>query len=558
MLPKQVNITMCAQKPLDNGKSPGKLKQLKQMEDTDDIKSQSTKKGSNLSTQESLPKNKNQTSSDKLPILNENIQISKLSAILEADLISRDKVSEEYWSNYSKEISKKLWCLPLIDLAGLEPRTSLSGSLNNLEENLQYSITNTTRTLRKNCPRTYWKLLQSSPQDTTEDVNITRKIRIYPNTKQKELFKKCFGAHNYFYNKAIESLKKSPKNNIEEFRKEFIPRNTTLTDENKWMKEIPIDTREEAARKAKAAQKTGFTQLKRGVVKKFELKFRSRKHSKNEIFYVAKMALVNGRIFAKKLRKQYAQLRVKRKDKELLNKNDGIFSIIKEKDNRYYICLSIKQKVKKLQPKNNICALDPGVRTFQTMYSQVSSIEFGYDTSKKLYNLYRREDKLKSTLTKKIHHKKRIELKKRCALLRTKVKHIVNDLHWKTCDRLTKHVQTILLPIFNTKQMANKNKRKISKTSTRLLLGLSHYEFQQKLLFKAKTRGRNVILCKEHYTTKTCGKCGVLNQKIGSKKIFQCEHCGLVMDRDIHAARNILIRALSIYMDKTLGCDATR
>jgi hypothetical protein len=65
-----------------------------------------------------------------------------------------------------------------------------------------------------------------------ENTKIAKKIRIYPNKQQKELFKKCFGAHNYFYNKAIESLKKSPKNNIKEFRKEFIPRNKKITEEN--------------------------------------------------------------------------------------------------------------------------------------------------------------------------------------------------------------------------------------------------------------------------------------------------------------------------------------
>jgi putative transposase len=85
------------------------------------------------------------------------------------------------------------------------------------------------------------------------------------------------------------------------------------------------------------------------------------------------------------------------------------------------------------------------------------------------------------------------------------------------------------------------------------LIGLSHHEFQQKLLYKAKQRGRNVILCKEDFTTKCCGGCGTLNEKIGGKKTFHCENCSLTMDRDIHAARNILIRTLSTYFGNTLG-----
>jgi putative transposase len=374
---------------------------------------------------------------------------------------------------------------------------------------------------------------------------ITRKIRIYPNEAQAKLFAKCFGAHNYFYNKAIESLRTNSKQNIQDFRKQFIPRDTQLKDDNMWMKEIPLDTREEAAKKALHALKTCFSQLKIGLIKKFKLNFRSRKiHT--PVFYVAKKALIDGAIFSRRLKED--KYLMSKKDKEAIKQSDGIFSITREKNGRYYINVVVQSKERPLEAKKNICALDPGVRTFQTMYSQKSIGEFGMNTSKRLIQIYKREDRLKSILaTKKLTAKKRYKLKKRCALLRTKVKHIVSDLHWKTADMLTKNFQAILLPIFNSKNMANKKNRKISKTSTRLLLGLSHYAFQQKLLYKAEARGRNVILCKEHYTTKCCGNCGELNETIGSKKIFKCKGCGLTMDRDIHAARNILIRALSLY-----------
>ena len=231
---------------------------------------------------------------------------------------------------------------------------------------------------------------------------------------------------------------------------------------------------------------------------------------------------------------------------DVIQKSDGDFIIKQEKDNRYYICIVIRSFDEMLKPQYNICALDPGVRTFQTMYSESSVGEFGFDTSKTLFNLYRREDKLKSVIAKKkLNSKKKYKLRKRCALLRTKIKNIVQDLHWKTADYLTSKFQVILLPVFSSKQMSNRNTRKISKVTTRLLLGLSHYDFQQKLLYKATQRGRQVILCKEHYTTQCCGQCGTLNKTIGSKKIFQCDNCNLVMDRDIHAARNILIRGLT-------------
>ena len=59
-----------------------------------------------------------------------------------------------------------------------------------------------------------------------------------------------------------------------------------------------------------------------------------------------------------------------------------------------------------------------------------------------------------------------------------------------------------------------------------------------------------VIECDESYTSKTCGYCGVVNDKLGGNKLFKCKasNCQnkfLSSDRDIHAARNILLRYLT-------------
>ena len=557
-LSSPVNSMVLAQKLFEPGQTKERLSTKPHQEDIVDtnlLNIRSVEKKSY--TRGSLLESKNEISKDKSTIWQGGIPVTKLSKILEADLTSKEKVSEQYWNNYSEEISKRLSYHPQIGLAEWEELNCSNGCSNISEEYSQFS-TKHLRVLMKNSPKNYLKLLQCLPQDTMEDVTtkITRKVRIYPNKTQKELFDKCFGAHNYFYNKAVENLKKDSKLKLKDFRKLFIPRDKQIKKclpdtTDSWMMEIPLDTREEASRKALSAQKTGFTQQKRGIVKKFKLKYRSRKYS-SRVFYVAKKALINGALFSRRLKKD--KYLCSKKDKKTILKSEGIFSIRKELDGRYYICVVVNSKEKPLSPKNNICALDPGVRTFQTMYSEHGVAEFGYNASKKIYNWYRRIDRLKSVIANStLTSFKRCKLKKRCALLRTKIKNFVSDLHWKTCDLLTKEHQVILLPVFNTKNMSSRSKRKISKTTTRLMLGLRHYDFQQKLLYKAHQRGRTVILCKEHYTTKCCGSCGSLNQTIGGSKVFKCSNCNLLADRDIHAARNILIRALSIYLDGLSG-----
>ena len=336
-------------------------------------------------------------------------------------------------------------------------------------------------------------------------------------------------------------------------RKKFIPRDSELTAENKWMKIAPLDVREYGAQKALDALTSSLALKEKGHIDSFTLQFRSRKRN-NNIFYAPKQSLRNGNIFSRRLKKK-KKLRCNKRDMHYLEQDClGIYSITQDKDKRYYINLLIpKEDVILENKRTNITSCDPGVRTFLTTASMNHVAEFGYDKSKILYGLYKKEDRLKHIIaTKSLKSHVKYKLKHRCALLRTKIKHIVDDLHWQTANFLTNNFWVILLPIFNTQNMVNKKNRKIGKTTARLLNGLRHYDFQQKLIYKAKSRGRHVILCKEHFTTKGCSRCGVLNHKIGSKKIFHCDSCQLHIDRDINAARNIMIRCLTLYYAEPL------
>jgi putative transposase len=492
--------------------------------------------------------------------------ITNLSNRIYHDLKLKDKLSEEYWNNNSKLISENL-SFPSTDIEIQESISeTASTSINDWT-----SITNNSHINENNCKKINVNLSERFQEEISENIVelITKKVRIYPNKAQKVLFKKCFDAHRYFYNKAVAIIRendliedKKEKNLANTFisiRNNVIISNTLLSkeDNNLWLSEVPYATRELAVKNVITARKAAFTNLKNDNITHFKLNFISKKTS-NNIFYVNKLALVNGKIFQRRLGKENCILNSKKKDQDYIKQSICDFPITQEKDGRYYACVCIKSADTILDPKTNICALDPGIRTFQTMYSQESIGEFGYNASVTLCKLYRRENKLKSILdTQILNAKKRYKLKKRCCLLRTKIQHIVNDLHWKTADYLTKNFQVILLPIFGSKNMANKKKRKISKLTTRLLLGFSHYQFQQKLIYKAKQRGRQVILCKEHYTTKCCGRCGTLNHKIAGKKVFECDSCNLFMDRDVHAARNILLRCLTIYKNTSINIDGT-
>lgn len=76
-----------------------------------------------------------------------------------------------------------------------------------------------------------------------------------------------------------------------------------------------------------------------------------------------------------------------------------------------------------------------------------------------------------------------------------------------------------------------------------MVYALSHFLFKERLKSKAHEYNYVVKIVDERYTSKTCGRCGEINNNLGSSKIIECPEymCLYRMTRDIHGARNIYI-----------------
>ena len=119
-------------------------------------------------------------------------------------------------------------------------------------------------------------------------------------------------------------------------------------------------------------------------------------------------------------------------------------------------------------------------------------------------------------------------------------------IHRNFATFLCRMVKCILLPKFDTSKMVKRAQRNISSKTTRSMMNWGHYRFRETLKAKVALYSRCVLyICDEHYTSKTCGSCGHIHQKWGSNKTFVCPKCAYTADRDINAARNILLRFLT-------------
>lgn len=97
---------------LENGIKKERLKHSEHHEDIEDSLFQKKMIEKKLFMQEFLQKNNLITWITKLNTSNQNIRLMNLSQISDQVLISKEKVLDRFWNNYSQTISKQLW-LPL-------------------------------------------------------------------------------------------------------------------------------------------------------------------------------------------------------------------------------------------------------------------------------------------------------------------------------------------------------------------------------------------------------------------------------------------------------------
>jgi IS605 OrfB family transposase len=209
------------------------------------------------------------------------------------------------------------------------------------------------------------------------------------------------------------------------------------------------------------------------------------------------------------------------------------------RNRKYYLCIPALKTFAQTQ-SNSTCAIDPGVRDFLTIYDPAGLVVGIKDGNEHIFNRCMRIDRLQSRLSKETSKRKRYRMRKHIYNIYQRMKHMINDVHQKMSKWLADNYKEVLLPKFETSEMTSKQKRISSKTS-RAMLTWSHYKFRMMLTDKMERAGGRLILCNEYYTSKTCSRCGTINNHIKRQKTFDCKNCKVVNDRDVNAARNIYL-----------------
>ena len=542
---------------------------------------------------EFLPRNKLKTLITKLNSVQNDSLITKLSLILVQVLTGIEKVLKPFWTESSKDLSQKLW-LPTRTESNLSPSNFFSISLKNTTLNSWFSI-KTFQTNLQNSLMTSSQLLPPSLLNTMDrqktKVLRSKKIRLFLNSSQKQIFNQWFGTSRYLYNKTIDYINgDEQKLSKLKLRNKFV---TNVSENELWQKDVPQGVREGAVFDAYNAYDSNMKKFKKTRIP-FVLGYRRKKapfqtinlpvdslKNKEKLELYPKLLGNNSAILIYKserinisFRNKTVNKRVPKLDEngipiiengkvvtipsgEKTNKGDILsneIKIMKLRTGRWYLLVPQEKEVISSDNQGAIISLDPGVRTFQTGYSPNGHIiKFGDGDIKIIRNYMLKTDKLQSKITTiKGHKRHRYQKAFRKRLL--KVTNRIKDCHRKIVKYLVENYDTIIIPKFHVKEMCKRDKRRIESSTVRNMLGWSHYKFRMMLISKIlENKKKKVLFPSEEYTSKTCTRCGEIKRNLGSAKVYKCLKCDLEIDRDVNGSRNILLKTLSELSEVIVG-----
>jgi putative transposase len=132
--------------------------------------------------------------------------------------------------------------------------------------------------------------------------------------------------------------------------------------------------------------------------------------------------------------------------------------------------------------------------------------------------------------------KNRIKLVKRRARLHGSItKTRALELH-RITNELVRRFETIGIEDLNVASMGNRNGH-LGRAVADAALG----QLRRQLTYKMTDRGGHLVAVDRFFpSSKICSSCGTVKAKLDrSTRVFDCEDCEVVIDRDVNAARNI-------------------
>lgn len=368
------------------------------------------------------------------------------------------------------------------------------------------------------------------------------KTELKPNNKQATFFSQCAGAARFVYNWALRDrmtkYESGEKSNMFEQKKRF---NALKKDEYPWLYDVPYTLQEQAFANLDAAYKNFFRRIKNGETPGFP-KFKKRG--------VAEAFTLRGNITIEEKRIKlpvigYVTLK---ESGYLPTKEARILAVtISKKADRWYLSAQCEIEIDDpCQPTGNPLGIDTGIKSLA-----VFSDGRTFDNPKTLNKHEKKLARLQRELARR----------KKGSANRQKTKHKIAKLHAKigntrkhtlhniSAAAISSSPETIVIEDLNVLGMMKNEK--LAKAVADSSMG----ELHRQIKYKAVWHGIEVLEADRWYpSSKTCSACGHKKETLAlSERIFTCDNCGAIIDRDYNAAMNLAALAKAETQPDCLG-----
>jgi IS605 OrfB family transposase len=429
-----------------------------------------------------------------------------------------------------------LWC-PNINCSFEKKKTESWYDLHFFENNV----------VKNNIP--YFNIEQDKDNKKVKEQMKSICVDVILNSEQKIIIDRWFKAYILMYNATLKLIKERYVNkyrtilNYKTLRTTFLKnvRDKIIEDSQLPIKKntkIMTHIMDTAIRLACSNYKSALTNLKRGHIRHFRIrKWKIIKDA--NILVIEPCYFTQGSLCPKILGMIECYYNGEKFDLSKIGKeyNSECILLYERNLNKYSLLVPTSAENNIKTHNKSFISLDPGIRTFMTGISENEIIKIGDNCQDRIKRLLKKKDKLESY---KIKNKK---IKKKIRNLHYKLKNLITDMHWKSINYLTNNYKTILIGDLSFKRISNKKTSNIAKMTKRIGAELSFYKYRQRLSYKCKLNNCNYIEVNEKYTSKMCSICGHYKEDLGSNKIYSCNKCKTVIDRDVNGCRNICLKS---------------
>ncbi len=369
-------------------------------------------------------------------------------------------------------------------------------------------------------------------------INRAYKFRMYPNEKEQELINKTIGCTRFVYNYMLSLKKKNIKLSVYDLIKEIpdlVKNNSFLNEVDSCALRCAIFDLDNGFKKY-YQRKSGYPKYKKKGVKDSYRTNYIKGEYKETTYENIKIDLQKGMIKLPKLKE------VKIKGYRKLEKINGriINATIEHIAKKYYVTVCVEEEIKEGENTyQNAVGIDLGVK------SLVVTSDGEYYGNPDYIKKYEKKIKgLQKGLSRKEKGSKNYyKCKNKIQEVYRKLQNARRKMNEEIVSKIIKNNNIIVTEDLRINEMI----KEANKTLRKNIINSTMGDIIRRLEYKCKWLNKKLIKVNRYYaSSQICSCCGNTKKEMKNlnKRKYECEKCGIEIERDLNASINIMYEGI--------------